>query len=428
MVAIAVIVTALIAVYIYLRRKRLADKSTPKFIPKFLHKRWTSWHPVAKYASVNLQDRESRNASTSQATEYRGAAGNNETTQTTGAGVDRNTSVRSVMTLPSYSQTPKDSEQVIGREGERGGMDTVVEFPETQEEEEAVRDAEMESLYQIRQARRREIAEREERRRERREARERGDWARLEELRRESRQRTQAAQGASTGNLTADTLIAEHNSRPKDRRVSSVAYADVGQVRHDGTRLRANSHESERSGLLSGAASMGEGHGRSNSDANSLLTLDNLSRPSLPFAGGRQRSDSGALSISTVSSIDLPQPTPTTTDEAGRRISDGSENQISTSDSSHAATRLTPTETNDEVENIDPRIISMIRDSDIDVARPPDYEHHEWGDAPDYEEAIRRRESQRNARLAVPTINIETASEPNSPAMGRLSEEHSRAG
>lgn len=426
MVAIALIVTALIAVYIYLRRLRISGKATPRIIPKFLQARWDNWHPVAKYSSVNLQDRGGRAGSASLPTEYRGAAGNNETTQTTVAGVDRNTSVRSVMTLPSYSQAPKDTEQVIGREGERGGMDTVVEFPETQEEQETARDEEMESLYQIRQARRREIAEREDRRRERREARERGDWARLEELRRESRQRSQPTQNASTGNLTADTLIAEHQSRPKERRISSVAYADVGQVRHDGTRLRANSHESERSGLLSGAAPMGEGHGRNNSDANSLLTLDNLSRPSLPFAGGRQRSDSGALSVSTLSSIEIPQPTPTTTDEAERRISDGSDNQPSSSDSSNAIRQLTPTETQDSNDAIDPRIVSMIRDSDNDVNRPPEYEHHDWGDAPDYEEAIRRRESQRNARLAVPTINVEAASEPNSPAIGRLSEENTR--
>lgn len=329
------------------------------------------------------------------------------------------------MTLPPYSQAPKETEQVIGREGERAGMDTVVEFPETQEEEEAARDTEMESLFQIRQARRREIAEREERRRERREARERGDWARLEELRRESRQRNLAAQPASSTNLTAETLIAEHQSRPKERRVSSVAYASVGQVRHDGTRLRANSNESERGGLLDGAAPMGAGsHGRNASDAASLLTLDNLSRPNLPFAG-RQRSDSGALSVSTTaSSFDLPRATPTVTDEAGRRTSENSENQNSlSSEESPGAAQLTPSRTPSD-DNIDPRVVSMIRDSDNDIAHPPDYEQHDWGDAPAYtEEEIRRRESQRSARLPVPTINVHLASEPNTPALGRVSED-----
>ncbi|KAK5074164.1 hypothetical protein LTR64_006690 [Lithohypha guttulata] len=426
-VALSILITAITALYIYLRRRKLKNRGAPNFIPGFLRQRWDQWHPVGKYASVNLQERGDRHGSTSQATEYHGAAGSNNPNTATTAGVDRNTSVRSVMTLPPYSQAPKETEQVIGREGERGGMDTVVEFPETAEEEETTRDAEMETLYQIREARRREIAEREERRRERREARERGDWARLEELRRESQRRNQPAQNGSTGNLTADVLIAEHQSRPKDRRVSSVAYGDVGQVRHDGTRVRANSHESERRGLLSGAAPMGENvHGRTGSDVTSLLTLDNISRPSLTYVSGRQRSDSGVTSISTVSSIDLPQPTPTTTGEAGGRMSNESDQQASTSDDSPGATRLTPDETEDGSEGLDPRIIAMIRDSDNDVIHPPDYDLHDWGDAPDYEEAVRRRESQRSARLAVPTINIESASEPASPALSRVSEEHAR--
>ncbi|KAK5943371.1 hypothetical protein PMZ80_004378 [Knufia obscura] len=418
LVAVAVFVTAVIAFYIVLRRLRAQGRS-PKYLPsKFLKRKWEQWQPKGKYRSVSSTER-GENGTNPRAREETAAV------NAAAAGVDRNTSVRSVMTLPPYSQAPKETEQVIGREGERGGMDTVVEFPETAEEEEQVRDAEMEALYQIRQARRREIEEREQRRRERREARERGDWQRLEELRRESRQRNQPAQNASSTNLTAETLIAEHASRPKDRRVSSVAYAEVGQVRHDGTRLRANSTESERGGLLSGAAPFGEGaHGRNNSDATSLMTLDNLSRPTLPWTGGRQRSDSGALSISTTaSSFELPQATPTTTDEAAHRTSDSSEqqNSASTSDSPTNA-RFTPPESEGN-ETIDPRIVSMIQDSDNDIARPPEYDHHDWGDAPTYEEALRRAESMRSARLAVPTINVQMASEPNSPAVGRISEE-----
>jgi hypothetical protein len=54
---------------------------------------------------------------------------------------DRNTSVRSVMTLPAYRQKATDTEQVLGREGERDGIDVVVEFP-TAEDEEAMRDDE----------------------------------------------------------------------------------------------------------------------------------------------------------------------------------------------------------------------------------------------------------------------------------------------
>ena len=173
------------------------------------------------------------------------------------AGVDRNTSVRSVMTLPAYSPTPKPTEQIIGREGERGGMDVVVEFPETADEEEMRREEQMESLYQIRRARRREQEEREERRRQRREARDRGDTARLEQLQRERRERLQSQQDANGSHTpSAALLIAEHQSRGRERRVSSVSYAEVGHVRHDGTRLRATSQDSDSRPLLDGAAAL----------------------------------------------------------------------------------------------------------------------------------------------------------------------------
>lgn len=416
-VAISLLVTSVVGLYVFLRRLRSRGGS-PKFLPgKFLKRKWDQWQPKGKYKSVSSAERGENITQTD--TEYR-AQQETAAANAVAAGVDRNTSVRSVMTLPAYSQTPKETEQVIGREGERAGMDTVVEFPETAEEEEHARETEMASLYQIREARRHEIAEREERRRERREARERGDWQRLEELRRESRHRQQAARERSSGNVSADILIAEHQSRPRDRRVSSVAYADIGQVRHDGTRLRANSTDSERGALLNGAAPMGEGHGRTASDATSLLTLENLSRPSLPFAGSRQRSDSGAMSVSTASSVDLRLPTPTTTDEGAQRVG-----ETSASDSP-GTTRLTPPETDggsDGNETFDPRTVSMIRDSDNDITRPPEYEHHDWGDAPAYEEQLRRAESQRSARLAVPTINVQRPSEPNSPAVGAVSED-----
>ena len=57
-------------------------------------------------------------------------------------GVDRNTSIRSVMTLPAYSSAARENERVLGREGERAGMDNVIELPETQDEEEMQRDEE----------------------------------------------------------------------------------------------------------------------------------------------------------------------------------------------------------------------------------------------------------------------------------------------
>ena len=181
------------------------------------------------------------------------------------AGVDRNTSVRSVMTLPSYSRSVRENERVLGREGERAGMDNVVELPETQDEEEMQRNGEMESLYQIRLARRAEAAEREARRQARREARARGDHIALAEIRR----RAEEAADLSVSQM----LIAEHQSRTsRDRRVSSVAYGDLGVARHDGTRVRANSHDSDNRPLLDSAASIsGRERGLTNTSTNNSL-------------------------------------------------------------------------------------------------------------------------------------------------------------
>lgn len=172
-------------------------------------------------------------------------------------GVDRNTSIRSVMTLPAYSSAARENERVLGREGERAGMDNVIELPETQDEEEMQREEEMEALYQIRLARRVEAAEREARRQARREARARGDVQALADIRR----RAEEAADLSVSQM----LIAEHQSRQRTReqRVSSVAYGDLGVARHDGTRLRANSSESDNRPLLDSAASFASQGGRS---------------------------------------------------------------------------------------------------------------------------------------------------------------------
>ena len=326
------------------------------------------------------------------------------------------------MTLPAYSQSPKESEQVIGREGERGDMDTVVEFPENQDEEETRREEQMESLYQIRLARRREIAEREERRRERREARERGDFTRLDELRRESRQRANQSNETVNGGLSASaaTLIAEHQSRGRDRRVSSVSYAELGHVRHDGTRIRANSNDSERGGLLEGAAPMGDDSSlrpRGSSESRSLAE---------PRPHFRNRSASSALSISTnASDVDRPTFTPQGSE---RPVTSGSNN---TSESSPTANRFTPDDSTGS-EDVGESRIPVIQTTSPDRPLPPTYETLEWGDAPPYteqqqQEAVRRasqRASERAARhsrapqlpeLDLPEISVEGATEPNTP-------------
>jgi hypothetical protein len=170
------------------------------------------------------------------------------------------------MTLPPYMFQPAETEQVLGREGERAGIDVVVEYPENEAASEELRDEEMEALYQVRLARRQEIEAREERRRLRREARERNDFVELERLR-------QAAVESETPRNLEVARATHAQVRDRPRTVSSVSYGDVGLARHDGTRIRANSEESERP-LLGDAASLGEDSRRDRS--NSVLSASSM--------------------------------------------------------------------------------------------------------------------------------------------------------
>ncbi|KAI2467582.1 hypothetical protein F4781DRAFT_303719 [Annulohypoxylon bovei var. microspora] len=188
--------------------------------------------------------------------------------------VDRNTSIRSIMTLPAYRTKANENEQVLGREGERDGVDVVVEYP-TAEELENMRDEEMETLFQIRLARRMQRTEREERHRLASDARARGDALALSEL--------AARRRAARENNAVDELRDTYG-QIKDRRqraVSSVSYHELGVAQLNGTRLRAGSHGSEGVGLLSDAASIAlstrspsaQSHRRDRS-ASSVLSLD----------------------------------------------------------------------------------------------------------------------------------------------------------
>ncbi|RMZ78117.1 hypothetical protein DV738_g3972, partial [Chaetothyriales sp. CBS 135597] len=444
-----ILVMAIVAVYgLFRRRAKARGKGKDAKEPMSFFKRtWGSLAPSSKYRQVTTEGRTSPDSG-ARRTSASGSNGSGHeveeaaATEAVAAGVDRNTSVRSVMTLPAYHQSPKEGEQVLGREGERAGMDTVVEFPETQEEEEARREEQMDSLYQIRLARRREIAEREERRRERREARSRGDFARLEELRQESRARAAGSAATSTENLNAGltastaTLIAEHQSRGRDRRVSAVAYADVGHVRHDGTRLRANSNDSERGALLGGAAPMGEQNGRprGTSDAASLL--------SQPMPHFRARSGSSALSISTTAS-DLDNGPAVATRETEQADADRpprSSHSNTSPGSSPTGLGLTPESSvgsvGGDIGHPPPPIITTAAPEDAQAMTPPppDYDQLDWGQAPNYTEgqtSIRRNASNASQRafdefvrlsqvppvpdLRVPSIHIQGATEPNTP-------------
>jgi hypothetical protein len=195
------------------------------------------------------------------------------------------------MTLPAYTPAARATEQTLAREGERGGIDVVLEFPESIDDEEQRRDNEMESLYQIRRARRQEQAEREERRIARREARARGDYETLQRLQAESRRRAESA--ASGEFVTSAALIAEHQALQanRERRVSAVQYAALGVARHDGSRLRAGSTDSDNRPLLDSAAS---------------ISGMSLARPYSSHS--RDRSASSVLSVSTRASEETHRP------------------------------------------------------------------------------------------------------------------------
>lgn len=286
------------------------------------------------------------------------------------AGVDRNTSVRSVMTLPAYSSSVRENERVLAREGERAGIDIVVELPETVDEEEERREEEMESLYQIRLARRAEAREREERRRLRREARARGDSEALAELRRR-------AESAASETVSA-ALIAEHQSVNRERRVSSVQYADLGIARHDGTRLRANSTESDNRPLLDSAASIGGDSNRSRATSGRMLATHY-----------RGPSASSVLSVSTRASDEFDFP-PATRSGSGASGNDDFEFVSLTETRSRSASRGQGT----------PGI-------EIPPTHPPNYDDHDgWEEAPPYESPVSTRAPTLPTLERLPSIQV----------------------
>jgi hypothetical protein len=248
------------------RKRGLPQKSRSKNdkLPSLFSFKWPG-RGRHKYSNT-LQDNELDQSGRESRTDREMTGSTQDIERQSVAGVDRNTSVRSVMTLPAYTPAARENERILAREGERGGIDTVVEYPENNDEEEQRREGEMESLYQIRLARRNEAREREERRQARRDARARGDTERLAQIRREA----EAAAEASVSQV----LIATHQTANRERRVSSVQYAELGVQRHDGTRLRANSSESDNRPLLDSAASISGQSNRSRAFSNSNNTLN----------------------------------------------------------------------------------------------------------------------------------------------------------
>ncbi|KAJ5163367.1 uncharacterized protein N7500_005197 [Penicillium coprophilum] len=332
--AVSIIFAVAICVGAYFLSRQLRQKNyEPKYLPgKYLKRKWKQWGTgSASYGEVPNQS--------SQDTSYRGASTAPEMQVNTG--VRRDTSIRSIMTLPPYSFSPKPTEQVIAREGERGGMDIVVEYPETAEEQETRREEQMESLYQIRLQRRQELADREARRRERREAETRGDIARLERLNAETRARMQSRRAGTNSAVNVTAILAEHQSRERDRRIASVSYAELGRVRHDGSRLRADSHNSDSH----------------DSDRRPLLQSDAVSStaPSFELSNVNSRGQSiSSIESHPASELEPISLTPTTTHGSSRPVSQTDDGDLGT----------------------------------LNIPPPPDYEHLDWGDAPAYQSPV----------------------------------------
>ena len=272
----------------FLRKRRIRNAAPPAYLPtNYLRRQWQSWQPGNAYAGIS-NGRQSRGAASSNRISSEVPTSSVHESRTEADFQTNRLSVRSIMTLPPYNPAPLPSERLIAREGERAGVDTVVEYPESETEREVRREEEMGTLYTIREARRREQREREERRIARRDARARGDWLRLEQLEADSRARAREradsnaindsnrrpSDTSSVANATASRsqqdsslLIAELNSlretNSRNRRVSSVSYAELGVARHDGSRIRADSIDSDHLPLLDSAASIGGHQSRS---------------------------------------------------------------------------------------------------------------------------------------------------------------------
>jgi len=383
-VSIVILISVVVLTYIALKAVRRRH-SNPKYIPTtFLKRKWEAWTPRhAQYSkggySARLQDspsvptlhlrsgnRSARNSAQNILDLERAQLQEQNDTQA-GATVDRHESVRSVMTLPAYSRSVRENERVLAREGERGGIDVVIEQPETIEEEEERRDEEMESLYQIRVQRRQEIAERDERRQRRREARERNDQVELRRIRQESLLAVE--QREATG---ATAMIADHQGRSRERRVSSVSYADLGVARHDGTRIRATSSESARPLLDSDGASI-----------RPASTRDSLG------AHRRDQSVGSGMSISDLSDNEMEMP------PFGRAGGDFEVVTLNQGHSRNASGTHTPAGTrsraSSNVANRPSVDTADLGESRIPAVEPPSYDDEGFEEAPPYTSPVQER-------------------------------------
>ena len=182
-------------------------------------------------------------------------------------------------------------------------------------------------------------------------------------------------------------LIAEHQGAAgRERRVSSVQYGDLGVARHDGTRLRANSSESDNRPLLDSAASMSGQSGRSRAFSNNTLSTHY-----------RNPSASSMMSVSSRASDDFefPEATHTRSNETNDdfEVIPLSHNQSRSRSASRGAT--------------------PVHMPSIDIPRDdaPAYE-----DPPNYESPVTTRAPQLPTMERLPSIQI---TEDPTPADGR---------
>lgn len=309
--------------YMLIRHFRRTHKEPPGFLPERLKQRWQAWAPGSYMATPNAaRDQRANEREARRSARHRGGVG---------AGVDRVSSVRSIMTLPEYRPTEDPTrERTIGREGERGGIDVVVEYPEDEEEEESRREEHMQTLYEIRLARQLErAAERE---------RENGGGGAAAATAAGGRGRSGSGSGGGAGgsggsrpgsaaaagapaSSTANLMAALAAVTERERRMSSVSYASVGVARHDGSRVRPST-DSDRP-LIDGAVRPA-GHSRTGSTlslaASDGRTSDEMFNPNMPLVSPHQRPGTSQGSVRSMlypdaangstSAIDMPDTPP----------------------------------------------------------------------------------------------------------------------
>ena len=305
-------------------------------------------------------------------------------------GIGRSTSERSVLTLPAYTSSARPTERIIGREGERGGVDVVLEYPETADEEESRREQDMASLYNIRLARRAE-----------REARGQEEEHRRLQPQRQSQSGTLAhSRGSSssmldvtaaasqpqnrnsTGNqsTSSETLLANHQAAllNRERRTSSVAYSRLGVAHHDGTRIHSTNGDAGSSTIATDAADL---DGRSTADMPLLGSAASMGGT----AGQNSRRVSGVSTVSMISRGSAAGPahsapggitTPSSTQRSGGSSSSSNGMRTSSNDSTSAngaAAILTPPALSDEDSN-GVVVVTPSEDHTSNSLSPPQYD------------------------------------------------------